>query len=205
MPAFDVPANLAFDSYEALVDAINDWLDRSDLTGTAQQMIALCEARLRRELTPMFAEVSASVICTAGFGSLPADCSRVIRVIADDRALPQFGVAPATQVASGPFAKGYTLEAGGIRVWPATNATLMVLYQPKLVSLSDAAPNNELLDSHPDVYFFGSLMFAEGYLANDNRALLFKNLWDEAIAECKRYMTRQHFAGQLVPRGLYRP
>ena len=52
MPVFDVPANYAFDTYDELAAAINDWLDRSDLTGTAQQMIALCEARLRRELVP---------------------------------------------------------------------------------------------------------------------------------------------------------
>ncbi|MGL5734742.1 MAG: phage adaptor protein, partial [Beijerinckiaceae bacterium] len=73
MPAFDVPANRAFDDYNGLVDAINDWLDRSDLEGVAQQMIALAESNMRRELQPFFLETSASVTTVDGIGAFPTD------------------------------------------------------------------------------------------------------------------------------------
>ena len=200
MPAFDVPANYAFDSYDALVSAINDWLDRTDLDGSAQGMIALAEARLRRELTPLFSEVGGTVACVEGIGALPADCSTLARVIYDGSVLPQLSSRSIGDYGDGARPCAYTLEAGGLRLWPALTATVSVLYQPALVSLSEGTPNNELLDKHPDLYFFGALLFAEGYLANDSRAAVFKGLWDEALAEARRYFMAQRYAGPLVPR-----
>lgn len=201
MPAFSVPQNLAFDSYGDLVEAINDWMDRADLTGAAQGMIALAESRMRRELTPYFSEVSANVTSVDGVAALPSDFGTLNRVIYDGQALPQLSVSGATHVPtdySRPYA--YTIEASGLRLWPNGDYTVTLLYQPELSQLSEATPSNTLLDKHPDLYFFGSLLFAHGYLADDSRAATFKALWDEALESAKAYFARQRFAGQLVPR-----
>lgn len=201
MPAFDVPANLAFDTYSELVAAINDWLDRSDLDGVAGQMIALCEARLRRELVPYFSQISADVDAVDGLAAFPTDFGTLVRVVYDRRDLPQVSVGAALDIPTSyaePYA--YTIEAAGLRLWPATDSTVTLLYQPTLPQLSEALPGTDLLSLHPDLYFYGALMFAQGYLANDNRAMLFKQLWDEALDSAKRYFLRQSFAGPLVPR-----
>jgi hypothetical protein len=99
----------------------------------------------------------------------------------------------------------YTIEAGNLRLWPSGDFTVSILYQPTLPQLSEASPTNTLLDKHPDLYFFGALMFATGYLANDERAAMFKALWDEAIESAKQYFTRQRFGGPLVPRVAFVP
>lgn len=202
MPVFDVPANYAFDTYDELVAAINDWLDRSDLTGTAQQMIALCEARLRRELVPYFSQASASVVTDIlGYGALPADYGTANRVIYGTATLPNISGAGGLTVSTSytqPYA--YSIEAGSLKVWPGVAATVTLLYQPLLPQLSVGTPSNSLLSAHPDLYFFGALMFANGYVANDVRAGLFKQLWDEAISEAKVYLTRQQFSGEMTPR-----
>lgn len=201
MPAFIVPANLAFDNYTDLQDAIADWMDRSDLTGSAPSMIALAESRMRRELVPCLSETTATVSCAAGVGALPADFGTLIRVVYGTRTLDNVSPVGGTDIFTEytePY--GYSVEAGALRLWPAVTQNVTLLYQPTIPFLSAAQISNSVLQSHPDVYFFGAMLFAEGYVANDNRASLFKNLWDEAIESCKRYYTRQKYAGPLVPR-----
>jgi hypothetical protein len=200
MPAFDVPANLAFDNYGELIAGINDWLDRSDLTGSAPTMIALAEARLRRELAPFFVETSATVTVTAGVGAFPDDFGTITLVSCDGQGLTQVSPFAALDIPASTVASAYTVEASGIRVWPAGDFTVTLLYKPTLPQLTETTPTNNLLSAHPDLYFFGAMMFAEGYVANDPRASLFKGLWDEAIAEAKVYLTRQSFGGPMVPR-----
>lgn len=191
MTAFFVPGNYAFDTYDELVAALNDWLDRSDLDGVAQQMVALCEARLRRELQPFMLETSEDVEVTDGEGDLPSDYDITRLVTYDGGELQQVSPAYGRKFPDGEAPRGFSLEAGKIKVWPTGDYTVTVLYHPKLVSLSSDVQTNWLLDNHPDLYFFGSMLFAEGYLANDERAQTFKNLWDEAIAEVKRFLGRQ--------------
>lgn len=201
MTIFAVPENLAFDSYTDLVTAIGDWLDRTDLAGSAQTMIALAESRMRRALMPYWQEKSASRTVTAGIGAIPGDFGTLVAVrYNDERNLPQVSVQDALTVGGGTVPYGYSIESNTLRLWPVCDCTVTIIYRPTLDQLSETNPNNDLLSAHPDLYFFGAMMFAEGYLANDNRAALFKSLFDEALADVKRYLTRQMFAGPLVPR-----
>lgn len=201
-----MPAIPAFDNYNELVAVVQDWLDRSDLSGSAPSMIGLAEARMRRELMPHFGEVSTTIATSSGLGTLPGDFGTIARVMYDGRALPQHSAVGATDVpeySGRPYA--YTIEQDKIRVWPAGNFTLQVLYQPVLSSISAANQTNDLLLSHPDLYFFGAMLFAEGYLANDARAANFKALFDEALQSAKDYFIRQRFAGPLTPRVVWLP
>lgn len=200
MTAFLVPANYAFDTYDELVAALNDWLDRADLTGVAGQMIALAEARIRRALAGYFDETTAVVVCTLGDGALPADYSIARAVVHDGKVLPQYAQVIGNGVPDGSLPLAWSIEGGRFRLWPAVTANVTLLYQPSLPALTGQTPTNDILDRHPDVYFFGAMMFAEGYVANDERALTFKSLFDEALAETKDYLTRQRFGGPLVPR-----
>lgn len=199
MTAFNVPANVAFDSYGELVDAINDWLDRADLTGVAGQMIALAEAKMRRELNSVFDEKSVTISVVNGRGALPVDYSTPVRLVYDERVLPNLSRTDAPNLLTGPKPLGYTIESQQVRLWPVNDALVELFYAPTIPQLTEGNPSNDLLDRQPDLYFFGAMMFAEGYLANDNRALLFKNLFDEALADVKRYYRKQRYGGPLVP------
>lgn len=201
MPAFSVPANLAFEDYTELTDAIADWMNRSDLSGAVQSMVALAEARMRRELAPFFGELSESIICTDGEGGLPDDFSIARRVVYDTRALDNVSAVGAYNITSTlaePYA--YSIEKGFLKLWPAVDATVTLLYQPTIPQLSEASPTNDILSAHPDLYFYGAMMFAEGYVANDMRAATFAQLFDSALADVKTYLTRQRYGGPLVPR-----
>lgn len=205
MPAFSVPANLAFDNYTDLVAAIRDWMDRSDLSGSVQAMIALAESRMRRTLEPYFTETSTSIRFADGQGALPDDFSTLMVVRGGGYTLTQIGIADALDVPKGSLPLRYTLEADRIRVWPAVDAKLTVIYRPTLLQLSEANPTNELLSMFPDTYFFGAMLFAEGYVANDSRAATFKALFDEAMEETRKFLVRQSFGGPLVPRVAFVP
>lgn len=200
MTAFFVPANNAFDTYDELVAAINDWMDRADLTGVAGQMIALAEARIRRALDGYFDETATDIECTDGVGALPDDYGFARGVVYDGYVLPQYSQTIGNLVAEGSIPQAWSVEGGSLRIWPATTATVSLLYQPTLSALTETTQTNTVLDRHPDVYFYGAMLFAEGYLSNDERAATFKNLFDEALAETKDYLTRQRFGGPLIPR-----
>ena len=195
MPAFDIPANLAFDNYTDLSTAIEDWMNRGDLSGSIPAMIALAESRIRRELQPFFSETSVTIEVDTGVGPLPTGFDMVRHVTYDGGDVQAVSPQHGRQFPDGDVPRGYTLEANSLYLWPACTVNVTMTYQPRLTALSDSAPTNDLLSSHPDIYFFGAMVFAEGYVANDNRASLFKQLFDEALAETKRFFSRQRRTG----------
>lgn len=205
MTAFSVPATAAFDSYASLVSALNDWLDRSDLDGVAGQMIALAEDEMIAGLSPLFAETSASVEIASGTGVLPADLAFLTRVVSDTRVLPQIGAQEGIAIEAGSVPLAYSIEAAGLRVWPACDVTLTILYQPTLDRLTEANPSSLLLDQFPSLYFYGAMVFAHGYVVDDARAQNFRALFDNMMVKAKAYFTRQRYAGPLVPRVAFVP
>ena len=203
MTAFSVPENLAFDNYSDLTAAIAEWMDRSDLTGSVQTMIALAESRMRRKLEPVFGEATATVSTTDGTGAQPTGCAVINRIVYDNRTLPHYSSFSAGDLSDPsiyPEPIAYTVEADMIRLWPPVDGTLTVFYRQTLPQLSESSPTNTMLSSHPDLYFFGAMMFAEGYVANDNRAAMFKALFDEGLDEAALYFDRQRYSGPLAPR-----
>lgn len=203
MTIFAAGTNLAFSTYQELTAGISDWMNRSDLSGSAPQMIALTEARLRRALAPHFQEVTTTLTTVGGVVALPSDCDVLFRVIYSHDTLPRRSAFNQSdldynETATTPYA--YTIEAGNIRLWPACDVTITVVYKQTFPALSESSPTNVILSVHPDVYFFGAMMFAEGYVSNDPRAANFKALFDEALGEVIRYIEQQRYTGPLVPR-----
>jgi len=195
MTAFLVPNNLAFEDYPSLTAFISDWMDRADLEGSVESMVALTEAMMRRELSPKFYETQASVSVTAGVGALPDDCDFIRSVLAEGIPLHEVSPDSGRDYLTGATPAAYSQENDAIYVWPANDASVDILYQREFPRLSEASPTSELLSQHPDLYFYGAMMFAEGYVANDTRAALFKSLWGEAMASANRFFLRQRRKG----------
>lgn len=177
--------------YASLVDNISEWMDRADLSGQVDNLIQLCEARLRRELNPLFAETAATVTTSAGYGALPADCDVIRLVTYDGGELQQVSPVHGRQFPESDAPRGFSLEAAGIRIWPSNDVTVTVLYKPKLTAITSGNTTGALLTQHPDLYLFGSLMFAEGFTQNDARAAQFEMLWTGALEEVKAFLARQ--------------
>jgi hypothetical protein len=49
------------------------------------------------------------------------------------------------------------------------------------------------------------MLYAEGYVANDQRAVRFGQLFQGALDSVKQYLTRQRYGGPLVPRVSFVP
>ena len=207
MVAFSVTANDAFENRAELIAVINDWMDREDLTGAAPQMIALAEDEIRLAVEPFFLEVSTSLISDAsGRANLPADMKRLSRVLYDNEPVYQRGataIARMNDDTTRPSA--YTLEQGAIRLWPAAAHTVQVLYQPKLARLTEANPTNNLLNDFPSLYFYGAMVFAAGYVADDDRAVRFRALFDNIKAQVSDYYKMQRQGGPMVARVAFVP
>lgn len=207
MTAFQIDGNLAFDNYDELIETINDWLDREDLTGVAPQMIALAEDEIKMAVEPYFLETLTSLVSdVGGFAALPTNTKRVKRVMYEGCSVPQRGINSVdrmTEDKTRPWA--YTMEQGGIRVWPAAEHTISVLYQPRLERLTNGNPTNNLLDEFPSLYFYGSLVFAHGYVADDERAARFRRLFDMQLVKVRDYYLKQRHSGPMVARAPFVP
>lgn len=208
MTAFQVDANLAFDDYPALIAAIDDWMDRNDLSGVAPQMIALAEDEIRIELEPLFQETSTTLVsASTGIAILPNDMKSPKRVLYDGCTVPQRGLTAIDRMPEGssrPWA--YTVEQNAIRLWPAGEYTVQVLYQPLLERLTDANPTNRVLDVFPSLYFYGAMTFAAGYVADDERAeSVFRPMFQTMLAKVGDYYRKQRHSGPMVPRVAFLP
>jgi hypothetical protein len=58
-------------------------------------------------------------------------------------------------------------------------------YFKTIPSLSDAVPSNWLLEDHPDVYLYGTLVEASLYLMDDERLPGWSQALEEAVQEIK--------------------
>lgn len=202
MPSFAINANEAFDNFDELIEALNDWMDRDDLDGVASQLVALAEDEIRLELEPLFAEASASAMSDAsGIAALPANMSALKRVLFDGVPVKQLSIHGLDNLpTSSTCPVGYTLERNSIRFWPNAAYTATLLYSPLLPRLSNANQTNELLDTWPSLYFYGAMTFAAGYVVDDNsRAANFRALFDNMLARVKKHYRDQRYSGPLTP------
>ena len=207
MVAFALNANLAFENYSELISAINDWMDRNDLTGVAPQMIALAEDEIRIAIEPLFLEATTSLVTdSTGIAALPSDLKQIKRVFYDNCSVPQRGINAVNRMTDDttqPWA--YSIERGSIRVWPAAAHTIDVLYQPLLPRLTNANSTNNLLDLFPSLYFYGAMVFSHGYVVDDERAARFRQLFDMMLEKVADYYRKQRQGGPMVPRVAFVP
>jgi len=164
---------MSLDTLTNLQAAVQTWLDRSDISASTGDCIALTEAYLNRNLRCRQMVATSTFTTTAGVASLPTDFLGVISV-------RRMGtpVSTLTPLDAEEFQRFYgTLSAGvpgaymisgtTIIIAPVDNSTSNKMdYYQKIPALSGSNPTNWLLTLYPDVYLFGALAEAE-LLAKD--------------------------------------
>jgi hypothetical protein len=199
---------MALNSYINLKAAIANYLARSDLTDEIPDFIDLCEAKLQRRfvgVTTLSTSVTTNWLLTAHpdvylYGSLLeaqpyliddariATWSQLFDKAASEVRLPS---------TSATFTN-YTGLKASVSDWLARPdldnvvPKFIELCEAKLQrkfrdvdSLSSTVSTNWILDSHPDVYLYGSLAEAEPYLKDDVRLQLWVNLFDKSVAQVR--------------------
>jgi hypothetical protein len=165
---------MALDTYAALKTSILGWLARPGdplVEPAVPDMIRLFEVEASRRLKLAGGEnIAALDAAGTGWVILPANCMQV-RTVSIGGA-PLLFVPPEQLPGEAGIPSCYTIIGRTLFLGPAPNGAALVdlVFQSGVPPLSDASPTNWLLDSAPDAYLFGSLVEAEVYIGEDQRA-----------------------------------
>jgi hypothetical protein len=193
---------LAITNYTELQSAAQNWLDDTSFSGDrVQEFISLAEAKFNRRIRADDMEIRATASAGDEYLQLPTDFLELRGIHADgspDEKLiyktPQWLRTYKSADNSG-SPKYYTITDGQFQFWPPPSAakTIEIIYYGKIVNLSTASgeDTNWLLTEHPDIYLYGTLVQAEAFGWNDERAAGWKALLEESIEELHRQAAKK--------------
>jgi hypothetical protein len=188
---------MSISNYTELKSAITEWMDRSDLTGNAADFITLAEARLNRRLKGF--EVDTTLAGADGTQSIDISSLSLAEPIAlfcttDGDEYEILLKAPGTIAYNDTAGRPefYVIDGDTIEFnRPQSGAqTYRFVYQERY-ALSDAAPTNWLLTTHPDVYLAASIIWGNVFIKDIQSAVVFKQTLDEFIRETRNYLSQK--------------
>lgn len=194
---------MAITSYAELQTACGNWLARTDLSSRIPEFIALCEAKLNRELRAQdqetkntsfsinaeYVNVPSGFLAVRSFQTSTGGSRYSLQVMPDELQSDKYPTGTDRPIY-------YSVVGGQFRFAPIPDATYTatLIYYTKLVPLATTSPN-WLLTAHPDIYLYGSLLEAEAYMFDDPRLAIWKRGYDEGMASLRRSHNSNRFAG----------
>lgn len=193
--------------YASLVEKVGLWMDRTDLEDRIPDFIALVEARLNRLLRTINQETRDIWVISAETYALPSDYRKMRKIHIEgspDRPLDEISPVAAPRRFSGdsgtPLAywtEGRTLV---LAPPPSEETTFRVTYFTRIAPLTVNAPSNWVLEEHPDIYVWGTLMEAAAYIRDPEAVGYCEGRYETGIAELQlESATDRWGGGPLVP------
>ena len=186
---------MALATYSELVSAVTDEMKDSSLEAKVPQFIALAESQFNRMLYALEDEASATITVAADTGStalpetfrklrslyIASDSSRVLQQLSPDDFKALYLDASTGQPVH------FAIYDGAFQWGPVPDGdyTVTAIYIQGIPALTSDNPTNWLLESHPDLYLYGSLRQAELYGWNDERAKMFDTFIDNVLAQIR--------------------
>jgi len=179
-------------TYADLQAAIGNWLARADLSATIPDFIMLFETVANRRLRLRQQEATVTLTPSLGVATLPPDylawrrltwtgaCPREL-----DYAHPSYLRALYANGAPGD-PRLVTVEGANLTVRPASDTALAFDYFQKIPALSGTTTTNWLLACAPDVYLFGALAEAHGFVKDSDSLMLLGGRRDASFDELER-------------------
>ena len=202
---------MAITTYAELQTAAANWLDRTDLTARIPEFIELAEANFNRQIRqPDMVTRNDSFSIASRYTTLPTDTLEIVRIVVDltpvivlEYLTPEeISERRAAMTATGkPY---YFTVIGGssnqLEVVPSPDSTYTasIVYYTRIPTLTDSATTNWLLDSHPDIYLFGTLAEAEPFLKNDERIPIWLGRLDKALTDLRLQGQRELHSGSSL-------
>lgn len=192
---------MAIDTYANLQTAMSTWLGNSLNSASYPDMITIFEAAANRRLRVRQQEATATITMSSGTGTLPTDYLSWRRIkwpgsVAVDLeyAEPSWiqNMYPTSATGQPAF---FTIEGSTISVRPVDDTSLTMQYFQKIAALSGTL--NWLFVAHPDLYLFGSLVEAEMFGVNDERAPIWKARRDEVFDEIEKLSNKTRGGGAM--------
>jgi hypothetical protein len=197
----------AIADYSDLVAVVADWLDRDDMEEQIPRCVALTEARLNRLLRVPEMETIRLQVTTSETFAVPDDFlamrsiylegspDRPLRAMSPAALAHEFGGSAGVPVAYA--IRGRTVQ---LAPPPADETTASIDYYAKIPTLSDEIPTNWVLETHPDLYLYGTLMHVCAKVEDPEGVAKWKAAFDESVAELVGSGNRNRWgAGPLVP------
>lgn len=183
---------MAITSYAELQTAVENWLNRDDLTNRIPEFISMAEARFNRVIrAPDMLTRDDDFTVDSRYEDLPdgfLEARRLSIEGAPPRRLEYLTPDEMDEKRETYHASqkpGYFSVIGGsFEFLPTPDSTYTgnLLYYQQIDGLDTTDPN-WLLTSHPDVYLFGALLEAEPYVRNDERVALWESRLQRALSE----------------------
>lgn len=174
-------------TFAELKTEFTNWLGNSLYSDSYNDFITLFEASAARRLHVRENATTATITMSGGSGTLPTDFLSAKRMtwtgtpaVELEYVHPTYLRALHPTTDSG-YPEQYTIEGGSVIVRPVSDTSLQTLYVQKTAVLSGTL--NWLFTKHPDAYLFGSLVEAEAFGVNDERAAFWKLRRDEVFKE----------------------
>jgi len=179
-------------TYSDLQAAVGSWIARNDLSSNIPDFIALFESAANRRLRLLQQESTATLTPSSGVAALPADYlawRRVTWTGQFPRELeyvhPSYLHALYPTLPAG-VPRLFTIEGGNLTVAPKNDTELSFDYFQKIPALSSTTTPNWLLATAPDLYLFGALAEAHGFVKDAESLALWKSRRDELFDEIDR-------------------
>lgn len=191
-------------TYDQLKAAIADFLNREDLTAVIPTFISLAEADISRMVRDFRMEKRSTAQVDTQYSALPNDWVETIRVqlantsarveLASNGMLAELRQKRNDQPGT-PTHFAHT--AGGLELYPTPDAeyTVEILYYSKIPALATEAQTNWLLTAAPDVYLYGALIQSAPYLKDDQRAVVWSGMYQNAITNLNAASERARYSG----------
>lgn len=178
-------------NYSDLRAAVVSILQRADLTANVPDMIQLAESQINQRLESRFLEKIGSITTSIGVETVtsPSDLMSVKNVkITSISPYEEIEVTTPDNYRkrSENRQRGQptlsTVVGSSFYFHPLPDAvyTVSIIYQGRIVALSDSNTTNDILTVFPDVYLYGALANAAPYI-NDARIPVWRDLFMSAI------------------------
>jgi hypothetical protein len=183
---------MTIQTYSDLQTAIATWIARADLAANIPDFIALFESVANRRLRLRQQEAAAALTPSSGVASLPADYLAWRRVTWTGQFPRELEyVHPSYLHALYPTLPAgtprlFTIEGGTLTLAPSDNTALTFDYFQRIPALSNTNTSNWLLATAPDLYLFGALAEAHGFVKDTESLALWKSRRDELLDELDR-------------------
>jgi hypothetical protein len=183
---------MTIQTYSDLQAAVANWLARADLSANIPDFITIFEAVANRRLRVRQQESAATLTPSSGIATLPADylawrrvtwtgqTSRELEYVHPSYLHALYPTAPA-----GP-PRLFTIEGATLTVAPSDDSALTLDYFQKVPALSASNATNWLLAAYPDLYLFGSLAEAHGFVKDADSLGLWAARRNELLDEVER-------------------
>ena len=193
---------MALSNYTELQASVADFLNRSDLTDVIPDFIRMTEAELNRVLRTREMSVRTQGPISKQYVKLPVDFLGLRNIelmtspvtVLEYRNLQNLDAHRALDATGKPIY--YSILQNNIEFAPVPDSeyTLEIVYYQALPALAENT-TNWLLDSHPDIYLYGSLMQSAPYLQADERIGVWAGKFQQILEQLKTSDEKARFSG----------